>query len=33
MDFAPMISEDLEQMPAQIFNETWGGLKDLMDKE
>ena len=33
MDFAPMISEDLEQMPAQIFNETWGGLKDLMDNE
>ena len=33
MDFCPLISENLEQMPADIFNENWGGLKKIMDKE
>ncbi len=27
MEFAPVISENLKLMPAEIFNETWGGLK------
>ncbi len=30
MDFTPLISGDLKQMPAEIFKENWGGLKDIM---
>lgn len=33
MEFAPLISENLTQMPAEIFNETWGGLKQIMDSK
>lgn len=32
MDFKPLISKDLKMMPAELFQETWGGLKDLMKK-
>jgi acyl CoA:acetate/3-ketoacid CoA transferase len=30
MDFKPLISKDLKLMPLAIFEETWGGLKDIM---
>ena len=30
MDFKPHISKDLKLMPAAIFEETWGGLKGIM---
>ena len=30
MDFKPLIGEDLKQMPAELFEESWGGLKDIM---
>ncbi len=30
MEFKPLISRDLKEMPAGIFNETWGELKGLM---
>lgn len=33
MEFMPQISENVKMMPEGIFNETWQGLKELMDKE
>jgi propionate CoA-transferase len=30
MDFKPIISKELKLMPAEIFEETWGGLKAIM---
>jgi propionate CoA-transferase len=30
MEFAPIISEDLKMMPKELFEENWGGLKDVM---
>lgn len=33
MEFSPVISKDLTQMPADIFNESWGGLKKIMDQK
>ncbi len=30
MDFKPLISQDLKQMPAGIFCENWGGLKNII---
>ena len=30
MDFRPIISNELKLMPAAIFEENWGGLKDIM---
>ena len=30
MDFKPIISRELKPMPAAIFEENWGGLKDIM---
>lgn len=30
MAFRPRISPDLKQMPAELFQETWGGLKQVM---
>ena len=32
MDFKPAIADDLKLMDAAIFQETWGGLKDQMEK-
>lgn len=29
MEFTPIIAPDLKEMPAEIFNENWGGLKEL----
>jgi propionate CoA-transferase len=31
MDFRPMIAEDLKQMDPTIFQETWGGLKAILE--
>lgn len=33
MEFAPIISENLKEMPKEIFMENWGGLKEIMEKE
>lgn len=33
MEFKPIISENLKLMPAEIFNETWGGLTKIMDSK
>ncbi len=30
MDFMPIISDDLKPMPAEIFEENWGGLSKIM---
>lgn len=30
MEFQPLISDDLKEMEAGIFQETWGGLKDIL---
>jgi propionate CoA-transferase len=30
MDFKPNISKDCKLMPAELFKETWGGLKSIM---
>lgn len=30
MAFKPLIASDLRTMPAEIFRETWGGLKSIM---
>ena len=30
MDFKPLISNELKLMPAELFKETWGGLKGIM---
>jgi propionate CoA-transferase len=30
MDFRPLISDGLKPMPAEIFADEWGGLKDIM---
>lgn len=30
MDFKPAVAEDLKLMDAAIFQEEWGGLKDIM---
>jgi propionate CoA-transferase len=30
MEFRPVISRDLKQMPSEVFDETWGGLKAIM---
>jgi propionate CoA-transferase len=30
MDFKPLISKELKLMPAEIFQENWGGLKSIM---
>jgi len=30
MEFKPVISENLKLMPAEIFRETWGGLKEYI---
>ena len=32
MEFRPIIAEDLHEMPAEIFNEEWGGLKKIMEE-
>lgn len=32
MDFEPVIAEDLKEMNPDIFNETWGKLKDIVLK-
>ena len=32
MDFKPAIADNLKLMDAAIFQETWGGLKDRMEK-
>jgi propionate CoA-transferase len=31
MDFTPIIAEDLKLMPSGLFEETWGGLKGIME--
>ena len=31
MEFRPLISEELREMPAEIFSQTWGGLAAVMD--
>lgn len=31
MEFKPIISSDLKEMPAELFREEWGGLKDIMN--
>lgn len=31
MDFEPIISENLKEMDSAIFNENWGGLKEIVD--
>ncbi len=31
MDFKPLISENLKLMPAELFEENWGGLKPIMN--
>ena len=33
MEFAPIISENLKEMPKELFMENWGGLKEIMEKE
>ena len=33
MEFTPMISEDLKEMPPELFREEWGGLKEIMEKD
>ena len=30
MDFRPLISKELKLMPTEIFDENWGGLKNVM---
>lgn len=30
MDFRPLVSSDIKQMPSEIFEEKWGGLRDVM---
>ena len=30
MDFTPVISPDLKTMDAGIFQETWGGLEQIL---
>lgn len=31
MDFKPLVSPELKLMPAEIFQENWGGLKSIMN--
>jgi propionate CoA-transferase len=33
MEFTPLLSDEIKPMPAEIFFETWGGLKAHMTKE
>ncbi|MCQ6275496.1 malonate decarboxylase subunit alpha [Bacillus sp. V3B] len=33
MDFTPLIAEDLKVMDKAIFQETWGGLKDVIESK
>jgi propionate CoA-transferase len=33
MDFKPIIAEDLKVMESGIFQETWGGLKELVESK
>jgi propionate CoA-transferase len=33
MDFTPIIADDLKTMPAEIFQESWGGLAAQMDAQ
>ncbi len=30
MEFRPRVSENLKEMPAEIFQETWGNLKNIL---
>ena len=30
MEFRPRISDNLQEMPAEIFQEQWGQLRELM---
>jgi propionate CoA-transferase len=30
MEFRPAIADDLKPMPAEIFNATWGGLRQII---
>ena len=32
MEFRPRISPDLKEMPREIFDPTWGKLKEIMKK-
>lgn len=32
MDFRPQIADDLREMPAELFEEHWGGLAELMSR-
>lgn len=33
MDFKPVIAEDLKEMESSIFQDVWGGLRDLIDSK
>lgn len=33
MEFAPIIADDLKEMPKELFQEEWGGLKDIMNAQ
>ncbi|GGB97237.1 propionate CoA-transferase [Marinobacterium zhoushanense] len=33
MDFRPQIADDLRQMPIELFQESWGGLKQIMNAD
>lgn len=33
MEFAPIVAKNLKQMPSEIFQENWGGLRAYMTKE
>ena len=33
MGFRPVVAKDLKEMPAEIFQETWGGLAKYMEQK